>query len=65
MVEELRSGKSKYALDVQGFGNAPIYGLKLVDCTFENVVQGSVVANLKGFALQNVRINGKVIEELG
>lgn len=65
VVEDLRSGKSRYALDVQGFGNAPIYGLKLEDCTFENVARGSIIANLEDSALHNVRINGRIIQELG
>ncbi len=65
VVENLRSGRSKYALDVQGFDTAPIYGLRLKDCAFENVERGSVVANLRDTSLENVRINGKLIEALG
>jgi polygalacturonase len=65
VVENLKSGRSKYALDVQGFGSAPIYSLRLKDCTFENVERGSIATNLKHTALENVRINGKVIEVLG
>lgn len=65
VVENLKSGRSKYALDVQGFGSAPIYGLRLKDCTFENVERGSVASNLKDTALENVRVNGKIIEGLG
>ena len=64
VVEDLRSGRSKYALDVQGFPNAPIYGLRLKDCTFERVERGSVVAHLKDSAVENVRVNGKVVESL-
>ncbi len=64
VVENLRSGKSKYALDVQGFEDAPIYGLRLKDCIFENVERGSVVANLKNTVLENVRVNGRVVENL-
>ncbi|HEX8922960.1 MAG TPA: glycoside hydrolase family 28 protein [Pyrinomonadaceae bacterium] len=63
VVENLRSGKSKYALDVQGFQDAPIYNLRLKDCTFESVAKGSVVANLKDPVLQNVRINGQIVDE--
>jgi hypothetical protein len=65
VVERLRSGRSKYALDVQGFGTAPIYGLRLKDCTFENVERGSVVANLRNTAVENVRVNGQLIQQLG
>ncbi|HLM55438.1 MAG TPA: glycoside hydrolase family 28 protein, partial [Pyrinomonadaceae bacterium] len=64
VVENLKSGKSKHALDVQGFESAPIYGLRLKNCTFENVEKGSVVANLKAPALENVRVNGKVLDKL-
>ena len=63
-MENLRSGKYKHDLDVQGFERAPIYGLRLKNCTFENVVRGSVVANLRGPAVENVRVNGRVVDKL-
>jgi polygalacturonase len=64
VVENLRSGRSKHALDVQGFPEAPIYGLRLKDCTFENVERASVVANLRESSVENVRVNGRRIEGL-
>jgi polygalacturonase len=64
VVENLKSGKSKHALDAQGFPNAPIYDLKLIDCTFENVAKPSVLANLKNTVVENVRVNGKLVEKL-
>jgi polygalacturonase len=63
-VENLKSGKSRHALDVQGFENAPVYGLRLKDCTFENVAQPSIVRNVSGMTIDNVRVNGKVIDKL-
>ena len=50
---------------MEGFETAPVYGLRLKDCTFENVERGSVVANLRDTALENVRVNGKLIQALG
>ena len=64
MVNRLKSGKSKHALDVQGFKNAPIYNLRLENCTFENVASPSIVKNVENLVLQNVRINGKIVNEL-
>jgi polygalacturonase len=64
VVENLKSGKSKYVADVQGFENAPIYGLQIKDSTFDNVANGAVIANLKDTELENVRINGKIVENL-
>ena len=63
-VERLVSGKSKHALDVQGLPGAPIYDLRLADCTFENVAEESIVKNISGETLKNVRVNGKIIEKL-
>lgn len=62
VVSDLRSGKSKYALDVQGFKDAPIYNLRLSDCSFSNVAEPDIIKNVKGLAFQNVRINGKLVE---
>ena len=63
-VENLRSGKSRYALDVQGFENAPVYEMRLKDCTFENVERPAVVRNVSGLKLENVKINGQVVDKL-
>jgi polygalacturonase/lysophospholipase L1-like esterase len=62
VVDGLKSGKSKHALDVQGFENAPVYDLRLRDCTFENVARASVVKNVAGLTLENVRVNGKLVD---
>ena len=63
VVENLKSGKSRHALDVQGFTNAPVYDLRLKDCTFENVERPAVVRNVSGLTLENVRVNGKLVDE--
>jgi lysophospholipase L1-like esterase len=61
-VDGLKSGKSRHALDVQGFADAPVYDLRLKDCTFENVERPSVVKNVTGMTLENVRVNGKLVD---
>ena len=64
VVDNLHSGKSKHALDVQGFKQAPIRNLQLSDCVFDNVSEASIVKNVEGSTLKNVRINGKAITNL-
>ncbi|HEY8412818.1 MAG TPA: glycoside hydrolase family 88 protein [Pyrinomonadaceae bacterium] len=61
-VDNLRSGKSKHALDVQGLPAAPIVNLRLTDCTFDNVAEGSIVKNVKDTTFENVKVNGRLIE---
>jgi len=63
-VDNLRSGKSRYALDVQGFPSAPIINLRLKDCTFDNVAEGNIVKNVKDATLDDVKINGRTIDAL-
>ncbi len=63
-VDNLRSSKSKYAVDVQGLTGAPIFNLRLSNCTFDSVAEPSIVKNLKEATLDNVRINGKVVTAL-
>lgn len=62
VVNNLTSGKSKHALDVQGFKDAPIYDLSLTECSFRNVSQPDIIKNVKGLNFRNVRINGKLVE---
>jgi polygalacturonase len=62
-VKNLRSARSKYALYLRGFKRAPITGLRLEDCIFDNVAQENVVENVRDVALRNIRINGNFISE--
>jgi polygalacturonase len=64
VVNDLKSGKSKHALDVQGFKHAPIINLQLENCTFDNVAEPSIVKNVRDLILRNVRINGRPVETL-
>ena len=63
-VENLRSARSKHALDVQGLPAAPIFNLRLTNCTFDNVTEGNIVKNVKDATLDNVKINGRIIEAM-
>jgi polygalacturonase len=58
VVENVSSGKSKYALYLRGFPNAPITGVRLIDCTFNNVAQPNVIENVGGLELDGVKRNG-------
>jgi polygalacturonase len=62
-VSNVKSTKSKYALYLRGFKNAPITGLRVEDCTFDNVAQASVLENVRDVTLRKVRINGKFAAE--
>lgn len=61
-VNNLTSGKSKHALDVQGLSGAPIFNLRLTNCTFDNVAEPSIVKNVKDATFNNVKINGRVVD---
>jgi polygalacturonase len=63
-VQNLKSGKSRYAIDLQGLNNAPIIDVRLENCTFENTAEPSIVKNVKGLTLRNVTVNGKEITEI-
>ncbi len=59
VVENVSSGKSKYALYLRGFKNAPITGVRLSNCTFQNVAQPNVIENVEGLTLEGVTRNGQ------
>jgi polygalacturonase len=63
-VDNLVSTKSRHALDVQGLNGAPIYDLRLNNCTFDNVAESSIVKNVNNASVNNVKVNGKVITQL-
>lgn len=64
-VENVRSGKSDYAVDLQGLDKAPIVNVQMKDVTFDNVAKGSIVRNVEGIKLDEVKVNGKVVDKLG
>ncbi len=59
-VERVSSRKSKYALYLRGFANAPIRDIKLTDCQFNQVASGNVLNHVQGYSFDRVTINGKV-----
>jgi polygalacturonase len=63
-VDRLTSGKSDYAVDIQGLDNAPVENLSISNSSFTNVGSGSITKNLVGQTLKNVKVNGKLISKL-
>jgi hypothetical protein len=62
-IRNLTTKRAQYALYLRGLKNAPIGEVRLVDCDLRGVEKPNVVENVKGLALDNVRINGKVVHE--
>src|SRR4028119_1804431 len=63
-VENLKSGKSQYGVDIQGLEKAPVFDVVIKNSNFDNVTKGNIVANLKGSKLDNVKFNGNTLLEL-
>ncbi|EDY82716.1 Polygalacturonase superfamily [Verrucomicrobiia bacterium DG1235] len=57
VVRRLTSRESKYALFLKGYEHTPITGIRLIDCQFEGVQRPSVLLNVRGLQLDNVRMN--------
>ena len=64
-LRNLTTKKAQYALYLRGFKNAPIGDVHLIDCNLQGVEKPNVLENVKGLRLRNVRINGKVVSDLG
>ena len=47
VLENITSHKSKYGLTLRGFDNAPITGVHLKRCKFENAAQPDIIENVK------------------
>jgi polygalacturonase len=58
-IRDVTSKKSKYALNVRGFANAPIRDIHLERCALENVASADVVENVEGLSMVGVTVNGK------
>jgi polygalacturonase/lysophospholipase L1-like esterase len=62
-VRNVRSRKSKYALYLRGFKNAPIADILIEDCAFDGVAKPNVLENVRDLTLRDVRINGELVGE--
>jgi unsaturated rhamnogalacturonyl hydrolase len=62
-VELLRvtSQKSQYGVYIRGFDGSEVSGVRVIDCTFENVAKGNVVEHASPVEMRNVRMNGAVV----
>jgi polygalacturonase len=57
---DVTSQKSKYALYLRGYKQAPLQSIRLARCTFENVSEGDIVENVDGLTLDQVTVNGQI-----
>ena len=64
VVENLTCSTGNRAVDLQGLDNAPIYDVRMSNCTFGKVDKPSIVKNVRGLKLENVRIAGRTVSEL-
>jgi len=64
-LENVTSKKSKYALFLRGFEDAPIRDVHLKNCTLENNESPDVISNVKNLVMENVKINGKLATSAG
>ncbi len=64
VVEDLTCTTGNRAVDLQGLTGAPIYDVTMKNCTFGTVKNPSIVKNVVRLKLENVKIDGKVVESL-
>jgi hypothetical protein len=58
-IRDVTSRKSKYALQLRGFPDAPMNNIHFERCTFDNVANPDIVENVKGLTETEVKVNGK------
>ena len=64
VVERLRVKSAVRVLDSQGLPNAPVNDLTIRDCEFGGVRQPSIIKYTREVKLENVRVNGRLAEQL-
>ena len=57
-VRNVTSRRSKYALLLRGFAEAPISDVRISDCSFDGVESPDVLEGVRNLVLKNVRVNG-------
>jgi polygalacturonase len=60
-VKDVTCQKSKYGVYLRGYANAPISGVTLSHCNFNNAAKGDFVKDVKGVRVEDVTVNGNAI----
>ena len=58
-MEDVTCGKSKVAVSLKGYNNAPLQDIRLTRCTFDHAEKENVIQNVTGLVVKEVSINGK------
>ena len=61
-MENVNSGKSRYALSISGYERSPISGIHLKNCIFDNVEKSNILVGVKNLTMENVMINGESVK---
>lgn len=59
-VRNVTSKKSKYALYLRGYKDAPIEDVRLEHCVFDHVEKADVVEHVQGLSQADVKVNGEL-----
>jgi hypothetical protein len=63
VVENITSQKSKYALYLRGYPEAPIKDVHVSHCTFNNVGQPDVIQHVADIQLEDCKRNGEPMKQ--
>ena len=61
VVEHVTSEKSKRAVYLRGYPDAPVSGVRIAHCSFSNVAQNDVIENVADLQLEDDTRNGKAM----
>jgi polygalacturonase len=61
VVENVTSQKSRRALYLRGYPNAPVRGVRLERCAFNDVAENDLIENVEDLLLVDVKRNGKAM----
>jgi polygalacturonase len=65
VIERLRAANANRVIDSQGLPGAPVTDITLKDCGFDGVREPSVVRFTERLRVENVRVNGALVDRLG
>lgn len=61
-MRNVTSRQSNYGIFVRAFPSSTIEDIRLIDCTFDGVARGNLAENVRGLRLDNVKIDGRVVD---
>jgi len=61
-LENITSQKSKRAVTLRGYADAPVTNIRVAHCSFDNAAEENTIEHVDGLKIEDVKRNGQAMK---